>query len=81
MKGRGPTDRTKPRYFEQGLLLKSGGLAQLLGCCPHTASKIAKETKGFPPKRCLGRGREGWSRPEIEAWLLNPTAPPVETQK
>jgi len=76
-KGRGQTDRSKPVYFEDGLVLKVGGLGKLLGCCSETARKIADTTEGFPPERVFGRGVQGWSRPEVEAWLLSPTNPAV----
>ena len=49
----------------------------MLGCCPQTARKIADTAPGFPPERIFGRGIQGWSRLEIEAWLLCPTATTV----
>jgi hypothetical protein len=72
---RGPTRRDKPVYFEEGLILKVGGLGRLLGCCPATARKVARETVGFPAERIFGRGIQGWSRLEVEAWLVSPTNP------
>lgn len=80
-KGRGPTDRSKPAYFQGGLIVKVGGLGLLLGCCPQTARKVADTTPGFPPERIFGRGVQGWSRLEIEAWLLSPTAVVVDSNK
>ncbi len=65
-------------YYVDGGIIKLEGLAKLLGCSKPSAQKIAAEAVGFPPKRVLARGIEGWCRPEIEAWLLNPTAPPVD---
>lgn len=75
---RSQTDRSKPVYFEDGLILKATGLGRLLGCGPRTASKIARETPGFPKAVIWGRGSYGWSRLEVEAWLLNPTNPAAE---
>ncbi len=69
--------KKRPTFYMEGEILKVGGLGILLGCCPTSARRIAEETEGFPPKRIFGRGREGWSRQEIMAYLANPTAPPV----
>ena len=74
------TDRSKPVYFEDGMILKIGGLAKLLGCGVDAAREIA-DTGGFPPQRIFKRGCKGWSRMEVMAWLRNPTAPPVDDEK
>ena len=69
-----PTGWKGPKYFMGGRIIKIGGLAKILGCCPATARKIAMEAEGFPPKKIWARGLEGWSRAEVLAYLKNPTA-------
>lgn len=72
------SNREKAIYFMDGDVLKIGGLAKLFGCSEPSARKIANEAVGFPRRIIFARGIEGWSRPEIEAWFKNPTAPRVD---